>query len=448
MYRQFLDDMMEINPNIVIGGLTATPYRMKGGLLTEGENKIFDDICHETSVKELIEPNHYLNRDNKQYLCTLLSKGSRNKVDLSNVHIRGGEYKQDEMQQAFIANDLVKRAIDEMLSFTNDRKKILIFAAGIEHGEEISMYLNSIGIKNGIIHSKQDSKLNDEIIQDFKDGQFRFLINRDMMTTGFNEKRIDCIVLLRSTMSPGLFYQMVGRGLRMHTDKTDCLILDFGRNIERHGPIDKIEVRKQTDGKSEIGGSPTKECPECLEMVHAACRFCPVCNYEFIFESDPHEDRVSNAKIISEWQKPEEYEVKNVTYSRHSKKDKPDSLRVDFHINDFVKYSQWVCIEHEGFARKKAMEYLKKVTPFYEEIFTVSDALELSDEFRQPTAIILDTNGKFPEIKGHIFGEIEKKLEKILEIGLNECDKRTVMSDIEEKSNELTEDEVIGQLLF
>lgn len=87
------------------------------------------------------------------------------------------------------------------------------------------------------------------------------LCGKDHLTTGFDAPNIDCVVLLRPTASPGFYYQMVGRGFRLHPSKTDCLVLDYGGNILRHGPVDAIQIR---DKKHEGSGEPpAKECPQC-----------------------------------------------------------------------------------------------------------------------------------------------------------------------------------------
>jgi superfamily II DNA or RNA helicase len=52
---------------------------------------------------------------------------------------------------------------------------------------------------------------------------FDGLVNCDVLTTGFDAPCIDAIAILRATMSPGLFAQIVGRGLRKHESKTECL---------------------------------------------------------------------------------------------------------------------------------------------------------------------------------------------------------------------------------
>ena len=78
------------------------------------------------------------------------------------------------------------------------------------------------------------------VADDFKAGKYRAICNVNVYAEGFNATCVDCIVLLRPTLSAGLFSQMVGRGLRLHGVKEFCLVLDFAGCIEEHGPIDML----------------------------------------------------------------------------------------------------------------------------------------------------------------------------------------------------------------
>ena len=80
MYRQFLSDAKVINPNVRLIGLTATPYRLKGGAIC-GPNNLLNAICYEVGVKELI---------GQGYLCPLKTKAGRSKADTTGLHLRGG----------------------------------------------------------------------------------------------------------------------------------------------------------------------------------------------------------------------------------------------------------------------------------------------------------------------------------------------------------------------
>lgn len=413
-YRHFFAESEKINPKIVIVGLTATQYRKKHGLLTDGKDALFDTVCYEATVKELIDPSHIKNKDKKQFLSNLISKNGVNKVDLTGVHTIAGDYVQTEMEAAFKRDNLVHKAVIEIKALTSDRKKILIFSAGIKHCEEVVTEMTAQGLNARCVHSKQSNLINDQNISDFKDGIFQYLVNVDSLTEGFNEKGIDCIVLLRSTKSPGLYYQMVGRGFRLFPGKENCLILDFGTNIDRLGPIDAIEIIRKKDGTGEVRTAPVKECPECKSLVAISVMICPDCGYKFP-ESEKHKPEASSADILTVWKKPETFDVEYVTYARHSgKKGKLDTLRVNYHINMFFKYSEWICVEHTGYAKNMANNWFRNrldldIFPIPE---TIDEAIAAKDFFKKTLQIIVNTNGEMPRIVGHILETEAEKLKR------------------------------------
>ena len=184
-----------------------------------------------------------------------------------------------------------------------------------------------------------------------------------MLTTGFDAPHIDCVALLRPTLSPGLYYQMVGRGFRLHPSKTNCLVLDFGGNVLRHGPVDQIRIK--THAGNGTGPSPVKECPECHSVVMAGCAACPDCGYEFPPpERSKHDAKPSDAGILSGQVTVETFAVYDVVYSVHTKRgtsdDAPKSMRVDYKIDWHRWKSEWVCLEHDGFARQKAVAWWRQ----------------------------------------------------------------------------------------
>jgi len=409
MYRTFISEMKKINPKIIIVGLSATPYRLKGGLLTEGKNKLFDDICYEVTIPELINPNHPKNKDKKQYLGSIITpkKAMKSRVDLSGVHIKAGEYVEKEMQDAFCKDDLVSRSVREILEYVQDRRKILVFTAGIEHCERVAETFKEFDQSVGYVHSQRTDIENQKVLEDFKTGKIKFLVNVSILTTGYNVKDIDCIVLMRATQSPGLYVQMVGRGTRLHPSKEDCLILDLAHCIETHGPIDKIEIKKQKDGTAKAEGMPEKVCPSCESMLALAVMVCPDCGYEFPVK-DKHDDTASEADIISKWKRPEPYDVEYIHYSIHQKIGSPDMLRVQYYISDLYSYSEYICPMHTGFAKKKALRWLELRLPVEDldkPLCSIQDIIDHKDKIKQPKQIIVDLNGKYPNIIGHIFEE-------------------------------------------
>ena len=193
-------------------------------------------------------------------MCPITNKVAEAEVNTDEVSLRGGEFVESEMQAAFDVDEKVQAACAEIIEKTQDRHSILVFASGVHHAEQIAELLPGSAVVTGDTLPIERA----ETLRRFVAGELRFLVNVDVLTTGFNAKCVDAIAILRATMSPGLFCQMVGRGLRLHDSKTNCLLLDFGGNIARHGSIDD-ENFGRSEGKGRAGVAAEngrgKRCP-------------------------------------------------------------------------------------------------------------------------------------------------------------------------------------------
>ncbi|OHB50490.1 MAG: hypothetical protein A2Y10_17995 [Planctomycetes bacterium GWF2_41_51] len=351
MYLSFLSDAKIMNPNIRLIGCTATPYRTESGMIC-GPDKILNEICYEVGIKELI-------RDG--FLCPLRSKASKTKVDTSSLHIRAGEFIAAEMQDLMDTDARVKTACSEILEYTQDRKAVLIFATGVAHGKHIQKILQQEhNIECGFVSGDSPDGWRRKMIDDFQSGALKYLCNVNVLTTGFDAPNIDCIAMLRPTMSTGLYVQMVGRGSRICDGKEDCLVLDFGGNILRHGPIDCLKINKVFSKGS--GDAPAKECPECNEIVHAAYSKCPSCGYDFPPpEKSKHDTKASSESVLSGEVTVEEFDVQEVLYNVHTKRkadeDAPKTMRVQYKVGLERYIPEWICFEHSGYARQIAEKW-------------------------------------------------------------------------------------------
>ena len=357
MYRTFLAEMKVINPRVRVIGLTATPFRMKSGTICSPEN-VLNHVCYEVGVRELIV---------QGYLCPLRTKAGTLKPDTEKLHVRAGEFVANEVEQLMDEDKLVLSACGEIVEYTQDRRSVLIFASSVKHGEHIARVLaERHGVECGFVCGDTPCVERDGLLKRFRSGELKYLCNVNVLTTGFDAPKIDCVALVRPTMSPGLFYQMVGRGLRLHPDKTDCLVLDFGGNVLRHGPVDALRVAdRDSSGNTE---APSKECPQCRELVATGYANCPACGYAFPpRKREKHEAVASSAGVLSDQVTRTEHEVTDIFYSVHLKRgappDAPRTMRVDYRIgfNEYV--SEWVCFEHEGFARQKAEHWWRARSP-------------------------------------------------------------------------------------
>jgi len=352
MYRRFLDGARAVNPHLRVIGLTATPFRMSSGpICVPPPDGILNSICYEIGVRELI-------RDG--YLSALKSKAGRLKPDTSQLHVRAGEFVADEVEALMDQETLVHSACREIVEYTRDRKACLVFASGVKHGQHVARMIEQISGGDGecgFVDGQTPTLYRDQLIRRFRDGELKYLVNVNVLTTGFDAPNVDCVALLRPTMSPGLYYQMVGRGFRLCQGKADCLVLDFGGNVLRHGPVDAIRIT-DVPGKGS-GEAPAKECPQCQALIATGYAACPECGHEFPPpERRRHEATADESGILSGQVTITEHDVRDVYYCVHVKRDAPPeaprTMRVDYEIGYHQHQSEWVCFEHGGYARQKA----------------------------------------------------------------------------------------------
>lgn len=356
MYRQFLADAKVINPALRIVGFTATPFRLKTGPICTPDG-FLNHVCFEVGVRELI-------RDG--FLCPLITKAGKAKADTNDLHVRAGEFMADEVEDLMDQDGLVQSACAEIVEHTSGRQACLIFASGVKHGQHIVETLHrEHGLECGFVSGETPIPERDATLGRFRRGELKYLCNMNVLTTGFDAPHIDCVSLVRPTMSPGLYYQMVGRGFRLHPAKQNCLVLDFGGNVLRHGPVDEIQVVTRDRGDGE---APAKECPECQAVIAAGYAVCPQCGYEFPPpERQKHEAKASEAGILSGQVTDVEYEVHDIAYSVHTKRDAPPdapkSMRVDYRLGLNHWQSEFICVEHDGYARQKAVGWWRRRSP-------------------------------------------------------------------------------------
>ena len=144
-YARLIQDLKTINPNIVILGLSASPYRLDSGLLYEGEGRLFDTLYYEIDIVRLI---------NDGYLCPVISKGGVEKIDLSDVRTTAGDYNTKDLEVAADSTILTRRAVDEMIAYGHDRKSWMVFTTSINHAQHVSDEITARGIVNHVVTSE------------------------------------------------------------------------------------------------------------------------------------------------------------------------------------------------------------------------------------------------------------------------------------------------------
>ena len=207
MYRTFLKDMKGINPNVRLIGLTATPFRLKGGAICKPGN-LLNEVCYEAGLKEMIA---------QGYLSPLVSRTGHAEADLSSVHTRAGEFVQDELASAMDNEQLVDASCSEIAILTRERKSVLIFCTSVEHCKHVAEAITKhLGKEYVVVTGETSAGLRAEIIARFRGEHvpadhfgtpkppLKYQANCSVLTTGFDAPNTDCVVLMRPTHSAGL----------------------------------------------------------------------------------------------------------------------------------------------------------------------------------------------------------------------------------------------------
>lgn len=414
MYRKFIEQLKATNPYLKVIGLTATPWRLGQGHITE--DGIFTDVCYDITTMDAF--NKLISEG---YLSPLIPRRTTTTLDVDGVHVRGGEFIASELQMAVDKHEISFAAIKEAMELAHDRKHWLVFCSGVEHAIHVSDMLNTMGISCKPVHSKLTAEERDKTIAEFKSGKIQAVTNNNVLTTGFDFPAIDLILMLRPTNSTVLWVQMLGRGTRpvyeagfdlsttegrlfaiANGGKHNCLVLDFAGNTKRLGPInDPVIPRKRGE---KVGEAPVKLCEVCGAYNHASARYCggqPFmtvngCGHEFVFQSKLKQHASTEELIKGDVAVIEIFKVDSITITRHEKYDKPPAMKVTYY-SGLRKFDDYVCVQHEGFAQRRAkMWWMQRSANAMPK--TADEAIERSEELRMPSHVRVHINKKYPEI--------------------------------------------------
>lgn len=410
MYRRFLTDLAKYCDFRVVG-MTATAYRGDGVWLTDGDDPLFTGIANTVTMRELLDAG---------YIAPLVppAPGSiTTRIDTSNVGISQGDYKVSELSD--VVETYLQGVADESVRLAADRKKWIAFTPSVANANSLALKLDYKGIRTFVVCGETPKDVREKAIEYFKQGDIRCLITVLALSTGFDVPDVDCLIWCRPTRSPVLYVQGFGRACRIAPGKTDALILDFTDTTERMGPVDLVKGKAK---KRKDGVAPFVVCDNCGARNHAKALVCSECGAEIAHaEKEAVAAKASLAPILSNQIQPAPivwHDVSRVDYSVHRKEGKPDSLRVDYWSGLMIVGSEWVCFNHEGYARQKAENWWLRRDVFCWGIphdtvqayalatqYTTSDGHH--DGIEEPTRIATIKNGKYTEIVSYEFPRTE-----------------------------------------
>lgn len=228
-YSSVIKELTQNNNQICILGLTATPYRLglgwiyeynHNGELKTNEKRFFKRCVFELPLEFMIK-NKYLTQPVKVDIPVT-------SYDFSELTQSGKMYSAKDIEELLkkqkrLTPLIVKNIVD--ITEKYNRAGVMIFSSTVKHAEEIMGYLPEGEAM--IVIGDTENQERDQIIEEFKNKKFKYLVNVSVLTTGFDAPHVDVIAILRPTESVSLYQQIIGRGLRLDQNKKDCFILDY-----------------------------------------------------------------------------------------------------------------------------------------------------------------------------------------------------------------------------
>lgn len=249
--------------------LTATPCRLDG----RGMGEVADIIVETCSTQDLIN----------EGLLAAIRYYAPSEPDLSGVHTVAGDFNQGELAAAMDKPVITGSAVAHYRKLAHNRPAVA-FCVTVEHATNVAEQFRQAGYRAVAISGESDTVERDAALQGLRDGSLDVVCNCALWVAGVDAPTIGCIILLTPTQSVVKYLQSVGRGLRTHPGKTDCIILDHAGNVKRHGlPTDLREwtlaavEKKKNAKKSEV---PVKTCAVCFATVPSIVTHCQ-CGAEF-----------------------------------------------------------------------------------------------------------------------------------------------------------------------
>lgn len=251
MFGKFMSDSKITS----VLGLTATPFRLQTisdgfknrsrlTMLTKRTNEraFYKDILHVTQIQEMVE---------NKYWAELLYEAYD--ADISNLELNttGSDYTQESLNEFFEINNIEDAIYKKIEDIREERKSVIIFVPSVEKAIEMSLNVDGAFY----IHGTMPTKDRDEVVKKFKAGEIQFIFNVNVLSVGFDDPTVDAIICARPTSSLAWFYQAMGRGTRIHSDKKNCLLIDLAGNVKKFGKLEDLTVKRDVNNEWNLFGS-------------------------------------------------------------------------------------------------------------------------------------------------------------------------------------------------
>lgn len=254
MYKSFFKDIG--NPKIL--GLTATPYRLCQKYFQEDGEMFYTSMLQ---VLNRIHPFFFksfaFKITNKRlfdegYLAPIKYVYPEKGMDLSNLKhsTTGADFDEVALENFINSPKNITNLVEAIVQEDQNLRNNLIFCSSIKHATSSADMLAKMGYDCEVITGKDSLEDRTRILADFRSGKIKRLLNVGVLTTGFDMPTLYGVTLARPTLSLALYYQMVGRMIRLDPDNPSKVgtLLDITNASRRMGRIETIRLTKEDGG--------------------------------------------------------------------------------------------------------------------------------------------------------------------------------------------------------
>src|SRR5881396_2694988 len=221
-YRRIFDHFGLFEPGVsrYLIGFTATPRRGD----KQGLGEVFEEVCYARDMREMIAC---------RYLCPITGWRIDTDLSLDNVKVRHGDFVESQLARVVntpLRNTLLVKAYRDFAA----GRRAIIFCVDVAHAQDVHRAFDEAGIRAAPVWGELSRDERRNVLAEFSAGKIDVVTNCNLLTEGFDEPRVDCVIMARPTRSKLLYAQMIGRGTRLHPDKRDLMVIDVGDNSKTH----------------------------------------------------------------------------------------------------------------------------------------------------------------------------------------------------------------------
>jgi len=266
---------VELFPNALGLGVTATPIRADRKSLGRETGGLFDYMVVGPSMRELIARGFL-----SEYRIFVPPQSiDRAKLDVSATT---GDFNAATLRNASHESTITGDIVRDYQRLASGKRGIT-FVVDVETARDVATAFNAAGIRAEAVSAQTPDRVRGEYLQRFRAGEIRQLVNVDLFGEGMDVPAVEVVSMGRPTESYGLYVQQFGRALRPADGKTHAIIIDHVGNVVRHGLPDRErdwhlnDVERSRRARKPDDEIPLTVCLACMQPFEAFRSRCPWC---------------------------------------------------------------------------------------------------------------------------------------------------------------------------